>query len=85
MRFEPKHQFGKEIAGVMRNFRNICKTIAMRNQQSLAYSLLTNKLYGPSEQTGSWSTDVVSNLNEMVAECLCNNLSLTPSDEVNVS
>ncbi|XP_065675614.1 uncharacterized protein LOC136091830 [Hydra vulgaris] len=42
MRFEAKHRFAKELASVVRNFKNICKTIMHRSQLKLANTLFSN-------------------------------------------
>ena len=54
MRFEAKHSYFKRIAGVVRNFKNIEKTIAHHHQRYMYYKmtcttdfLFKDLTYGP--------------------------------------
>lgn len=45
MRYEAKHSFFKHIANVVRNFRNIPKTLAFRHQHYMCYQMLEPSRY----------------------------------------
>ena len=84
MRFEEKHQFGKELASTVHNFRNICKTIAERTQMELAYSLLTDNLFTSAHVVTSCSSVLLSTLESDMVTCIRRNISLCSNDEVSV-
>ena len=61
MRFEAKHSYFKRIAGVVRNFKNIEKTIASRHQRYMCYKmtcstdfLCKDPAYGPGKFMYCW-------------------------------
>jgi len=85
MRFESKHRFGKEVSSVCRNFKNICKTIATRNQHKLANDLLNRSLFQPLHCTGTSSSVIVQNLDADIAEAVRLHFGLENQDEVYVS
>ncbi|XP_042150719.1 uncharacterized protein LOC120841378 [Ixodes scapularis] len=59
MRFEAKHSYFKSIASKVKNFRNICLTLATRHQLLQAYELSGNLLDSPLETTGAKPVEVV--------------------------
>ena len=85
MRFEAKHRFGKELSAVVRNFKNICKTIATRNQLSLAHDLMSHNMYSPLEQLGSGSVEILVNIDENITAIICESLSLEIQDEIYIA
>ena len=82
MRFEAKHRFGKELASVVRNFNNICKTIATRTQIALAHDLMSNNLYSAMERLGSCTVELIGNLKNAVGAAICEAISLEIQDEI---
>lgn len=45
MRFEARHNFFNQLSHIVCNFKNICKTVAFRNQMMLFYRLLTGSVF----------------------------------------
>jgi len=82
MRFEAKHRFRKELASTVRNFKNICKTIAQRTQIELAHSILTNSLFTYDHVVTSCSSVLLSTLESDLVTCINQNVGLCSSDEV---
>jgi hypothetical protein len=85
MRLESKHRFGKEISSVCRNFKNICKTIAVRNQHKLANELLSGTLFRSLETLGSCSPVCIQSFEDDIAEAICLSLDFEPQDEIYVA
>lgn len=85
MRFEAKHRFGKEIASVVRNFKNICKTVADRTQMELAHSLLNNKLFVAEHEVVNCAPALLCTLDNDLAVCISEGIGLCHSDEVNIA
>ncbi|XP_064462995.1 uncharacterized protein LOC135373883 [Ornithodoros turicata] len=67
MRFEGKHQYFKTIASRVKNFRNICKTLASRHQLAQSYWLYGRSLDYSLTTTGAKQVDL-SALKPCVAE-----------------
>ena len=84
MRFEAKHRFGKELASTVRNFKNICKTVAERTQMELAHSLLSNKLFVAEQEVVNCGPALLCTLDNDLAMCICDGIGLSYSDEVNI-
>ena len=53
MRFEGKHSFFKDLAGRIKNFKNIAKSLAQRHQTWICYYLQLNDLNHPHIRTGT--------------------------------
>lgn len=53
MRFEAKHQYFKNVAVRVKNFRNICKTLAERHQLLQSYEFSEQLLAEPAVVTGT--------------------------------
>lgn len=53
MRSEAKHSYFKNVASKVKNFRNICLTLAKQHQLLQAYELSGNVLHAPLETTGA--------------------------------
>jgi len=85
MRFEGKHRFGKEVSSGCRNFKNICKTIAIRNQKRLAGDLLHQSIFKPLDTIGTASATLVQCLDELVADAVCRHFGVEMADEVYVA
>jgi len=85
MRFEAKHRFGKELASTVRNFNNICKTIAERTQIDLAYSLMGNRLFAAEDLVVNGTSALLCSLEPQLAECIQDGIGLSQYDEVHVS
>ena len=45
MRYEAKHSFFKHLSGILRNFKNISKTLAVRHQQYMCYHMMNKDKY----------------------------------------
>ncbi len=85
MRFEAKHRFAKELASVVRNFKNICKTIMRRSQLKLANILFSKMLYADCEQLGTCDTEIVGNLHLAISNSLCAVLNVHQNDEIYIA
>ena len=55
MRYEAKHSFFKHLSGILRNFKNVPKTLSARHQHYMCYLMLDddNYLRQPSTYTKS--------------------------------
>ncbi len=53
MRFEARHNFFKQLSHIICNFKNICKTMAFRNQMKLCYCFLTDSIFSTNTELGS--------------------------------
>ena len=85
MRFEAKHRFGKEVASVVRNFKNICKTIMHRSQLRIANCLFNNTLFRPIVVMGNSDTVSLSFMEVAVSSFLRDKFNLTLFDEIEVA
>jgi hypothetical protein len=81
MRFEGKHRFGKQVSSVCRNFKIICKSTAIRNQQRLSGDLLNQTIFKPLETIGTATATVVHCLDELVASAICSRCGIGKSDK----
>ncbi len=52
MRFEARHNFFKQLSHIVCNFKNMCKTMAFRNQMMLCYRLLTESIFSKNTEFG---------------------------------
>ena len=54
MRYEAKHSFFKHLSNVLRNFKNVAKTLAARHQHYMCYQMINAEsfLRQPMEHTG---------------------------------
>jgi hypothetical protein len=85
MRFEAKHQFGKELAPTVQNFKNICKTIAERTQIELAHSLISDKLFTSDYIIANCTSSLLSSLEPKLIGCITEAIGLAEYDEVAVA
>ena len=85
MRFEAKHRFGKELSSSVRNFKNICKTIANRTQLSLAASLMSNNIYVLLETLRYCISEKLCNIDDEVSYAVSISLKLEMQDEIFVA
>jgi hypothetical protein len=85
MRFEAKHRFGKELSSVCRNFKNICKTIALRNQQRLANDFLKHSSFKTTDKIGHSNPVLVRSFDDVTAEAVVSSFGLHMEDEVYVA
>lgn len=76
---------GKCVAGVVKTFRNICKTIATRTQLSLANDLLSGNLFKSLVQVDQCTLENISNLKNDISCAVCSALSLNTADEVYIA
>jgi hypothetical protein len=84
MQFEAKHRFSKELASTIRNFKNICKSIADRTQITLAHSLLNNKLFTSEHVVVNSTSVLLSTLEPDLCACISNQVGVGYSDELNI-
>jgi len=85
MRFEAKHRFEKELSSTVRNFKNICKTIAERTQMELAHSLLNNHLFISEHTVVNCTFALLNTLDQDLSACICESIGLNCSDEICLS
>lgn len=85
MRFEAKHRFGKELSSVCRNFKNICKTIAWRNQYRLASDFLNHSSFRMSDIIGPSKPVLVRSFDDIIAQAIISSFALHKEDEVYVA
>ena len=52
MRFESKHNYFKDLAHRVKNFKNVPKTMAERHQEALCYHLRSNSQLGKNTRVG---------------------------------
>ena len=85
MRFEAKHRFAKELASVVCNFKNICKTIMHRSQLKLANTLFSGSFNTEYVQIGICDTIMLGNLQSAVSNSLHAVLNVDNCDEIYVA
>lgn len=45
MRYEAKHSFFKHLSNILRNFKNVAKTLAVRHQHYMCYQMLNSDTF----------------------------------------
>ncbi|XP_051947874.1 uncharacterized protein LOC127619140 [Xyrauchen texanus] len=62
MRFEAKHGFFKRISHITCNFRNICKTMAIRHQVMLCYNFFSGGVFDHNVEVGQGHSTILADL-----------------------
>lgn len=70
MRFEGKHRFFKEVIQDTKNFKNVLKTLATRNQHMMAYHLNGPLFFQPQAQPSSVTCVQVATLPQVAQVAL---------------
>ena len=70
MRFEAKHNFFRRLSHVVCNFRNICKTMAMRHQLMQCYNFYIEKhIDSRSQEVGPGNVTILADLDDGYSIC----------------
>jgi hypothetical protein len=85
VRFEARHSFLKELAKLSHDYRNICQTLAVRFQLSLANMLMDPAGHLSHEQVGPCDGIMVGSLNDNFADIVCNEMGLCRHDYIFVA
>ena len=83
--YGPKHRFARELASVVPNFKNICKTIMHCSQLKLTNTSFSGSLYTEYVQIGICDTVMVGNLQLAVSNSLRAVLNMDNCDEIYVA
>jgi hypothetical protein len=59
IRYKAKHEYFKRLAHVMCNFRNVCKTLANRNQIRQAFAWLRSPPFNQSLEVGTGNSTII--------------------------
>jgi hypothetical protein len=85
MRFESRHRFFKELAKISHGYKNICQTLAVRFQLSLANILMNPSEHLSHEQVGPCDEVVVGSLDDAQVNVICSEMGLCRQDHIFVA